>query len=32
MIDKIFDDNLDSQIWENKIYPLSEKAISLGMQ
>lgn len=32
MIDKIFDDNLDSQIWENKIYPLSEKAVSLGMQ
>lgn len=32
MIDKIFDDNLDCQIWEDKIHPLFEKATSLGMQ
>ena len=32
MINKIFDDKLDSQIWEEKIYPLSDKAISLDKQ
>lgn len=32
MINKIFDDKLDAQIWEEKIYPLSDKAISLDEQ
>lgn len=32
MLNKIFDDKLDSQIWEEKIYPLSDKVISLGKQ
>ena len=31
-INNFFDDKLDAQIWEEKIYPLSDKAISLDEQ
>ena len=31
-INNFFDDKLDAQIWEEKIYPLSDKAISLDKQ